>query len=192
MSLHPLQQVTRSLDRVKESNNQCLETSPELRELYREREHIEFFKYSALIDSVTRLRFNNRVKQITEILDGAVKVVLIVLFLATGAQADTIASYYTRESCAREGTSGVMANGRLLDDRKQTAASWDHKFGTRLLVKNIHNGKETIVVVTDRGPNKKLYRQGRTIDLSRAAMLALGGEQALIQGLVSVRVEVMR
>ena len=38
------------------------------------------------------------------------------------------ASYYTVASCAREGTSGIMANGRRLNDEKLTAASWFYPF----------------------------------------------------------------
>ena len=98
------------------------------------------------------------------------------------------ASWYSVESCRREGTSGVMANGRKLDDSKFTAASWDYKFNTKLKVKNIRNGKWVMVRVTDRGPAKRLYRQGRVIDLSRAAFHAI---ESLKKGIVEVEISVV-
>ena len=115
------------------------------------------------------------------------RIVIFILMLMLGAQAyayQTEASYYTRASCLREGTSGICANGEKLDDGKKTCASWDYKFGTRLKVTNIENGKYVIVRVNDRGPNKRLYRAGRRIDLSYAAMRAI-----TTKGLCQVEVE---
>lgn len=96
------------------------------------------------------------------------------------------ASYYTVESCLREGTSGIMANGKRLDDARYTAASWDYPFGTRLRVTNTRNGKSVVVSVEDRGPAKRLYRKGRVIDLSKAAFERIG---ALSAGIVPVKIE---
>ena len=96
----------------------------------------------------------------------------------------TEASYYTLESCLREGTSGIMANGRRLDDKAFTAASWDYRFGTRLKVKR--GDREIVVIVTDRGPSKRLYRAGRKLDLSRAAFRQLA---PLNKGVIKVTVE---
>ena len=97
----------------------------------------------------------------------------IALFWATAGICTTTyaytASYYTKASCRHEGTSGIMANGKELKDEGFTCASWDYPFGTRLLVTNFDNRKAVFVTVTDRGPNKKLYRKGRIIDLSKAA-----------------------
>jgi rare lipoprotein A len=42
-------------------------------------------------------------------------------------------------------------------------------FGTRVCVHNLQNGKEVLVRINDRGP----HTQGRIIDLSRAAAVAL-------------------
>lgn len=94
------------------------------------------------------------------------------------------ASWYSVASCKREGTSGIMANGEPLDDQAFTAASWDYRFGTVLQV--CYAGQCTQVTVTDRGPAKRLYRQGRIIDLSRAAFLALS---PLSAGVIDVTVE---
>lgn len=96
------------------------------------------------------------------------------------------ASWYSMESCLREGTSGIMANGRKLDDRRYTAASWDYAFGTRLKVTNLQNGRSVVVEVCDRGPNKKLYSQGRVIDLSKGAFAAIAD---LRLGVIPIKIE---
>ncbi len=114
--------------------------------------------------------------------------ICIMVFLASSpVSGETLtASWYSVESCLKEGTSGIMANGRKLDDSKFTAASWDHAFGTRLKVTNIDNRKSVIVTISDRGPNKRLYRQGRVLDLSKAAFQAIG---ALRKGVVRVKID---
>ena len=75
-----------------------------------------------------------------------------------------VASFYSYE-CAKL----PMANGKPFDPEKRTCASWFYKFGTVLIVRSLDTGRSTEVVVTDRGPNKRLVRQGRIIDLSRRA-----------------------
>jgi rare lipoprotein A len=82
-----------------------------------------------------------------------------------------------------------MANGQRLDDEALTCASWDYKFGTRLRIRNTANNKEVLVVVTDRGPNRKLYRQGRKIDLSYEAMRRLNG---IKQGVIPIEIEELK
>lgn len=99
------------------------------------------------------------------------------------------ASYYTVESCLKESGQYVMANGKELNDEKFTAASWFYKFGTVLNVTRTDTGKTIQVIVTDRGPNWKLVRHGRIIDLSLASMRALNGIE---QGIVPVRIERIR
>jgi len=101
---------------------------------------------------------------------------------------ETEASWYSIASCAREGTSGICANGEKLDDEKLTCASWDYPFHTKLKVTNLENGKSVIVRVNDRGPNMRLYRKGRAIDLSRKAMRELDG---IKRGIIMVNVEVL-
>jgi rare lipoprotein A (peptidoglycan hydrolase) len=136
----------------------------------------------------------------TEIIDKAVKrwkagwgskvaaVVAMVLLVCNMAFADT-ASWYSVESCRKEGTSGIMANGRKLNDEKFTVASWDYKFGTKLKITNTKNGRSVVCEVTDRGPAKKLYRQGRIVDLSKAAFMEIA---SLKSGIVPVNVKVIR
>lgn len=74
------------------------------------------------------------------------------------------ASYYSYECAALP-----MANGKPFDPEKRTCASWFYDFGTVLSVQSLDTGRSTQVTVTDRGPNKRLVRRGRVIDLSKRA-----------------------
>lgn len=76
-----------------------------------------------------------------------------------------------------------MANGKPFDPKKLTAAAWKIPLGTK--VKVTSGDRTVIVTITDRGPNKRLVKQGRIIDLSRAAFLQLGDLRA---GLLPVSV----
>lgn len=91
-----------------------------------------------------------------------------------------VASYYSYE-CAQK----PMANGKAFDPEKRTCASWFYKFGTVLTVRSIDTGRATEVVVTDRGPNKRLVKDGRIIDLSKKAFEDICD---LKQGLTRVQV----
>ena len=93
-----------------------------------------------------------------------------------------IASYYSYE-CANF----PMANGKPFDPTKRTAASWFYDFGTVLIVRSLDTGRTTEVVVTDRGPNKRLVKMGRIIDLS---MRAFQDICALEKGLTKVQIDV--
>lgn len=75
-----------------------------------------------------------------------------------------VASYYSYE-CANK----PMANGKIFNPEMRTCASWFYDFGTKLVVKSLDTGLETEVVVTDRGPNRRLVKRGRIIDLSKRA-----------------------
>jgi len=97
----------------------------------------------------------------------------------------TKCSWYSQESCRREGTSGINADGTRFDDTDFSCASWDYPFGTSLLVTNPVNQKSVIVVVKDRGPAKRLYRQGRKLDLSKSAFKSIA---PLKLGVITVRV----
>lgn len=110
--------------------------------------------------------------------------IMLLLICPVSAWAfETEASYYTKASCLREGTSGIMANGKGLDDEAFTAASWDYEFGQRLRV--TFNGRSVVVSVTDRGPSKRLYKKGRRLDLSKAAFERLA---PLGKGIIKVQV----
>lgn len=117
-------------------------------------------------------------------------VLLVFLFFMAitppAESASLTASWYSVESCFKEGSSGTMANGRKLNDAKRTAASWDYPFGTVLKVRNLRNGKVVRVEVTDRGPSRRLYRRGRVIDLSMAAFKTVADMR---EGIIPVTIE---
>jgi rare lipoprotein A (peptidoglycan hydrolase) len=171
-----------------------IETSLELRELYREREHIEYFKYSSLVDSDTRQKFNSRVKQITRILNKAVVIVLFLVLTSSVARAEQLkASWYSTESLKKEGTwkysKGVMANGKAFNDQCFTCASWDYPLGSILRIQHmdIYGRSRTVSVrVCDRTARRF---KGERIDLSKGAFAAIA---PLKSGLVPVIVEVIQ
>lgn len=82
-----------------------------------------------------------------------------------------------------------MANGRRFNPDKLTAASWFYPLGTRVRVTvNSPNfeRRSVLVTITDRGPAKRLVREGRVIDLGRAAFRKIAHPDL---GLVAVVVE---
>jgi rare lipoprotein A len=82
-----------------------------------------------------------------------------------------------------------MANGRKFDPDQLTAASWFYPLGTRVrvtLAPYNASARDVSVTITDRGPAHRLVRQGRIIDLSRAAFQKLAAPET---GLVKVKVE---
>jgi rare lipoprotein A len=83
---------------------------------------------------------------------------------ATDAREGT-ASYYAKRYHGRRTYSGA----RYHPD-KMTAASPDHPMGTKLMVKNLDNGREVLVTVNDRCRKRNFP----FIDLSRAAAKKLG------------------
>lgn len=94
------------------------------------------------------------------------------------ALADTgTASFYSSRFQGR-----ATASGELYDENKMTAAHNRFKFGTRIRVTNLRNGKSVIVRVNDRMHS----RNTRLVDLSRAAADKLG---FIKRGLTRVRVE---
>ncbi len=62
------------------------------------------------------------------------------------------------------------ANGERYDMHALTAAHKTLPFGTKVRVRSVHTGKEVVVRINDRGP----YKHSRIIDLSLAAITALG------------------
>ncbi len=68
----------------------------------------------------------------------------------------------------------------------KTCASWFYPIGTKLLVHCFDTNKDVVVVVKDRGPNKKLVAQGRIIDLSVSAFKQIS---QLNVGIVHVGIE---
>ena len=113
---------------------------------------------------------------------------MIALLLAAGsAQAAPIAhgkaSWYGYEWTT--GKRGTMANGKRFNPAVYSAASYEYPLGSVLLVTNNTNGKQVAVMVTDRGPARRL---GRLLDLSESAATALGYHDA---GITTVDVKVL-
>lgn len=95
--------------------------------------------------------------------------ICMVLNSLTPVQADDtfvgLASYYSDKLQGRR-----MSNGERYHKDSLTCAHRTLPFGNRVKVKNLKNGKEVILRVTDRGPFRKRY----LIDVSRAAAQELG------------------
>jgi rare lipoprotein A len=96
------------------------------------------------------------------------------------------ASYYTYESCKREGTSGVYtASQEKFNENDYTAAMWGVPFGAIFKVTNLNNGASVQVRINDRGPAKRLVKKGRIIDLSKAAFMAIAD---IRKGVIQVKI----
>lgn len=76
-----------------------------------------------------------------------------------------LASWYGRSFQGRR-----TASGERYDRRAFTAAHRTLPFGTRVRVRSVVTGQEVLVRINDRGP----FKATRIIDLSEAAMVALG------------------
>ena len=114
--------------------------------------------------------------------------IMIALAFCWAVYADTgTASWYSVESCQKEGTSGVWtASGEAFTNEGLTCAMRSRDFGKYYKVTNLINNKSVIVKHNDFGPNKRLFKQGRIIDLSKGAFAKIAD---LGQGLAKVRVE---
>jgi rare lipoprotein A len=86
------------------------------------------------------------------------------LAIAVSAQAGVVgmASYYK--------SGKVTANGERFNPHGLTAAHRKLKFGTKVRVTNMRNGKSVVVRINDRGP----FIGGRVIDLSLGAAKVIG------------------
>lgn len=98
---------------------------------------------------------------------------------------DGLASWYAEFS---PGIRPTTANMEIFDHSKMTCAMWDVPFNTMVEVTNLRNGKTIIVRVNDRGPAKRLCKEGRIIDLTMAAFREI---ESLDQGLAKVRVRII-
>ncbi|NEQ83283.1 MAG: septal ring lytic transglycosylase RlpA family protein, partial [Moorea sp. SIO2I5] len=90
-----------------------------------------------------------------------------------------IASWYGSAFHGRRTASGERFNQYAL-----TAAHRSLRFGTRVKVTNLRNGRSVIVRINDRGP----YVRGRIIDLSRGAARIIG---LVRSGTAAVRIEIL-
>ena len=105
-----------------------------------------------------------------------ISLVLVLLAAAFGAAAsEGLATYYTEESCKREGTSGVFtASGERFDESALTCAMRSRAWGSRFLVENLENGRSVVIRLSDFGPGRKPAARGVVIDLTPAGWQALG------------------
>jgi rare lipoprotein A len=90
---------------------------------------------------------------------------MIVCALARSAPAE-IASCYGREHHQLR-----TASGESYDPSRLSAAHRWWRFGTRVLVTNLRNGRSVTVLINDRGPAAWTHR---AIDLSLGACRAIG------------------
>jgi rare lipoprotein A len=81
----------------------------------------------------------------------------------------------------------LMANGKPFNPNNMTCATWFFPLGAKLEV--TAGKKSVVVIVTDRGPAKRLVAQGRVIDLSKAAFGKLADTR---KGLVTVNIKRMK
>ena len=101
---------------------------------------------------------------------------------ATEDPAQGVASWYGEDHRGKR-----MANGKRFDPDNLTAASWFYPLGTQVRVTaGSRPGRSVLVTITDRGPARRLVREGRLIDLSLAAFKELSHPDA---GLVAVSIE---
>jgi len=117
---------------------------------------------------------------------------MIVLIGSCCSASEGFATYYTTESCQREGTSGVKtANGEDFDESALTCAMRDkrcYRKGDKrihFIVTNLETGLSCEVILNDFGPGKKATKNGVIIDLTPAAKKAIG----MKGGKCKVRVE---
>lgn len=136
-----------------------------------------------------RLKFSHIILLLTCVLFFYLVITMVWIGMAGASEPIYTASWYSVASCKREGSSGIMANGRRLNDENYTCAIWDYKFGTILKVINLKTGASVQVMVTDRGPAKRLVKKGRIIDLSKGAFAQIAN---LKQGIIPIKVEVIK
>ncbi|MBC8473193.1 MAG: septal ring lytic transglycosylase RlpA family protein [Candidatus Omnitrophica bacterium] len=96
-----------------------------------------------------------------------------------------MASWYSEED---PGILETTANMEIFDDTELACAIWGLPFNTLLKVTNLKNNQYVTVRVNDRGPARRLVRQGRVIDLTKTAFQEIAD---LEQGLASVSVEIL-
>ncbi|MBU1864285.1 MAG: septal ring lytic transglycosylase RlpA family protein [Candidatus Omnitrophica bacterium] len=124
---------------------------------------------------------------------GFIPVILcLVFFVGVGPckagepKTEGIASWYSTKSTLAEGNPGyTTASGESFKDEGLTCAMRSRDFGKYYKVTNLANNKSVIVKHTDFGPNEKLYKKGRIVDLSKGAFAKIAD---LDEGLVKVKI----
>ena len=99
---------------------------------------------------------------------------------------DGLASWYADFS---PGIKPTTANMEMFDHTGMTCAMWGVPFNSMVEVTNLNNGRKVTVRVNDRGPAKRLCRQGRVIDLTMAAFERI---EDLDKGLTRVKLRLIQ
>ncbi len=120
-------------------------------------------------------------------LAAAIIIAVSLVVIAAAKAEELTASYYTYDSCRREGTSGVWtASGERFDENDLTCALRSRDFGGYYKITNLDNGKSVIVRHNYFGPNKELHSKGRVVDLSKGAFARIAN---LKQGIIRIKIE---
>jgi rare lipoprotein A len=90
-----------------------------------------------------------------------------------------MASYYSKKFHRRKTASGAPLNNYAL-----TAAHKTLPLGSKVIVKNLNNGKSVTVKINDRGP----FVKGRSIDLTQVAFSRIA---SLNKGVAKVEISVV-
>ena len=109
--------------------------------------------------------------------------ILLVLLLGACSEAlavDGLATYYTTESCKREGTSGVYtANGEAYKEDALTCALPNRSFGKEYVVYGLKKGTSVVVRCNDKGPGRRPQANGVVIDLTPRAFKEVCGDLSI-------------
>jgi rare lipoprotein A len=111
-------------------------------------------------------------------------VALALAALIFGAFASQASASSTTGKASYYKSGQITANGEPFKPMGMTAAHRKLKFGTRVRVTNLINGRKVIVRINDRGP----FIKGRIIDLSLGAAKKIG---MLRRGIARVKMEVL-
>jgi len=124
---------------------------------------------------------------------------LVMLAMEASAGISGFATWYTRQSSRSEGTSGITASGRLLDEsqfwcalpeRPPADGSGRRAWGRKIRITNTHTGKSIVCEQWDFGPGRGARARGVCVDLTPRAFVALGGN--LNDGKLTVIAEVIK
>ena len=100
-------------------------------------------------------------------------------YVSVGQTMDGISSWYGPDFHGK-----MTSNGEVYNMHGQTAAHKTWPMDTMVKIKNLQNGKSTVVRINDRGP----FVQGRIIDCSYAAGKAIGLDR---MGIAKVQIKVV-
>lgn len=114
-------------------------------------------------------------------------VMYTILCIGNAWALEGYATYYTIESCLREGNTGITASGEQFDESKLTCALRSRRFGRHYVVYSPATGKSVVVRHNDFGPGKGPLNRGVSIDLSPTAFKAVCGD--LKQGKCLVNIQ---